>query len=80
MFTKDTRFTDEFVKVQLRSRAPRLWGWEVCRGNGLTIESSEDLFRCAEEAWKAGQLALKQRLKDQLFGCTERSAKRLALV
>lgn len=48
-----------FVKVHLRSRSPRLWGWEVCReGTGIAVRSSEDLFRCAEDAWRAGRVIL----------------------
>jgi hypothetical protein len=48
-----------FVKVELRSRSPRLWGWSLYReGNDTAVERSGALFRHAEDAWKAGQAAL----------------------
>ena len=47
------------VKVALRSRSPKLWGWAVHRdGSDLAVEKSETLFPHAEDAWKAGQRVL----------------------
>ena len=48
-----------YVKVRLRSRSPRLWGWEVCReGSDIVVRHSEGVFPCAEDAWRAGQIVL----------------------
>ena len=59
MQAEDAPLVLGFVKVRLRSRSPRLWGWEVCReGCGSTVRRSEEFFRCAEDAWRAGQSVL----------------------
>ena len=48
-----------YVKVRLRSRSPRLWGWEVCReGSDIVVQQSEDLFHWHEDAWRAGRIVL----------------------
>ena len=48
-----------YVKVELRSRSPRLWGWNVHRaGSDNVVKGSEAAYGCAEDAWKAGQAAL----------------------
>ena len=48
-----------FVKVALRSRSPKLWGWELYRDGGdHVLQRSEACYRHPEEAWKAGQTAL----------------------
>ena len=49
-----------YVKVALRSRAPRrLWGWEVYRdGDTHAVLRSDETFGYAEDAWAAGQAAL----------------------
>jgi hypothetical protein len=44
------------VKVEVRSRSPKLWGWDVCLdGSGTVVERSEALFRHAEDAWREGR-------------------------
>ncbi len=59
MQTKRKAFPAGYVKVSVRSRSPKLWGWEVYRDRDDTVvERSANLFRCAEDAWKAGQIAL----------------------
>ena len=51
-------FALSYVKVEMRSRSPRLWGWNLHRaGSDLLIRRSEVAYRCAEDAWKAGQTA-----------------------
>ena len=48
-----------FVKGGLRSRRPRLWGWDISREGGIIpFRRSEAVFGCAEDAWKAGQADL----------------------
>ena len=57
--TKREAFIAGYVKVSVRSRSPKLWGWAVYRNGGDTaVERSANLFRSAEDAWKAGQTAL----------------------
>jgi hypothetical protein len=58
------------VKVELRSRSPRLWGWNVrLDGSDTIVERSDILFSYAEDAWREGQRALasleSQRLSQQ---------------
>jgi hypothetical protein len=44
------------LKVEVRSRAPKLWGWALCNDErGLIVKQSADLFRHADDAWRAGQ-------------------------
>ena len=51
-------FALSYVKVELRSRAPRLWGWSLRRdGSDDLLQRSEGGYGCAEDAWKAGRLA-----------------------
>jgi hypothetical protein len=51
-------FAPSYVKVELRSRSPRLWGWSLHRdGSDTLIRRSEGPYGCAEAAWKAGQAA-----------------------
>jgi hypothetical protein len=54
------RYVGGSVKVVVRSRHPTRWGWELYRdGNDTTaVARSTELFAHAEDAWKAGQLAL----------------------
>jgi hypothetical protein len=48
-----------YVKVEIRSRLPKTWSWSIHReANGIVIEHSNDAFKYAEDAWKAGQVAL----------------------
>jgi len=59
METELVAFFFGHVKVRLRSRSPKLWGWAVHRdGSDLAIEQSEALFPYSEDAWKAGQNVL----------------------
>lgn len=58
------------VKVELRSRSPKLWGWKVrMDGSDAIVERSEKVFSHAEDAWREGQRALasleSQRLSHQ---------------
>ena len=47
-----------YVKVEVHSRSPRLWGWSLCRdGSDNLLRRSEGGYGCAEDAWKAGRLA-----------------------
>ncbi len=47
-----------YVKVELHSRSPRLWGWTLRRdGSDNLLQRSEGGYGCAEDAWKAGRLA-----------------------
>jgi hypothetical protein len=47
------------VKVELRSRSPKLWGWNVrMDGSDAIVERSEVLFSHAEDAWREGNRAL----------------------
>src|SRR4051794_7384751 len=56
--TRKTNFAG-YVKVEVRSRSPRLWGWGLCRGTtDIVMERSDVLYGHAEDAWKAGQAAL----------------------
>ena len=51
-------FALSYVRVELRSRAPRLWGWSLRReGGDDLLQRSEGAYGCAEDAWKAGRLA-----------------------
>ena len=46
-----------YVKVELHSRSPRLWGWSLRRdGSDNLLRRSEGGYGCAEDAWKAGRL------------------------
>ena len=45
-----------YVKVERRSRAPRLWEWSLRRdGSDDVLRRSEAAYGCAEDAWKAGR-------------------------
>ena len=47
-----------YVKVDIHSRSPRLWGWTLRRdGSDDLLRRSEGGYGCAEDAWKAGRLA-----------------------
>ena len=47
-----------YVKVEIRARSPRLWGWGLYRdGSDNLIARSESGYGCAEDAWAAGRLA-----------------------
>ena len=47
------------VKVEVRSRSPILWGWNVQRdGSGVVVQKSERLFSYSEDAWREGQQVL----------------------
>lgn len=51
-------FASSYVKVELRPGSPRLWGWNLHRASSdILIRRSEAAYRCAEDAWKAGQAA-----------------------
>src|SRR5918997_115285 len=46
-----------YVKVEIHSRSPRLWGWTLRRdGSDNLLQRSEGGYGCAEDAWKAGRL------------------------
>jgi hypothetical protein len=48
-----------YVKVEVRSRSPKLWGWNIHRtASDNVIQQSETLFGYAEDAWKEGQRLL----------------------
>lgn len=48
-----------YVKVELRSCSPRLWGWDLYRtSSDAIVQRSEGCFRSSEDAWTAGQIAL----------------------
>jgi len=48
-----------YIKVEVRSRSPKLWGWTLHRdGTGTVAGRSEILFDYAEDAWLDGQRAL----------------------
>lgn len=48
-----------YVKVEVRSRSPKLWGWNIHRSaSDNIIQQSETLFGYAEDAWKEGQRLL----------------------
>lgn len=52
-------FALSYVKVEIRSRSPRLWGWSLYRdGNDNLIQRSDAAYGCAEDAWTAGRFAL----------------------
>ena len=47
-----------YVKVEIHSRSPRLWGWTLRRdGSDNLLRRSEGGYGYAEDAWKAGRLA-----------------------
>ena len=53
-------FIAGYVKVEIRSRLPKTWGWSILREtNGIVIQHSNELFRYAEDAWQAGQAMLR---------------------
>lgn len=48
-----------YVKVEVRSRSPKLWGWNIHRSaSDNVVQRSERLFGYAEDAWKEGQRLL----------------------
>lgn len=49
-----------YVKIELKGRSPRRWIWTIYRieSETLALRASAG-FTCAEEAWQAGQLALR---------------------
>ena len=52
-------FGSGFVKVELRSRSPKLWGWTLyCEVSERVLDRSAGTYRYAEDAWTAGQVAL----------------------
>lgn len=52
-------FSSGFVKVELRSRSPKLWSWTMyCEVSDRVLNRSAGTFRYSEDAWKAGQVAL----------------------
>ena len=47
-----------YVKVEIHSRSPRLWGWALHHdGSDNLLRRSEGGYACAEDAWAAGRLA-----------------------
>jgi hypothetical protein len=59
MQLESSRFLMGYVKVDLRSRSPRLWGWGVYReGSDFVVQHSDALFAYPEDAWRAGRAAL----------------------
>ena len=56
MQSRGGNFLFAYVKVEPRSRSPRLWGWEIRRtGSDAVVQRSETLHRSAEDAWREGQ-------------------------
>ena len=48
-----------YVRVEVRSRGANRWGWALCQENtDIAFERSVSLYRCAEDALKAGRDAL----------------------
>ena len=48
-----------YVKVELRSRSPRQWGWSIYRDTADSVVVRSDCrFICAEDAWRAGRETL----------------------
>ena len=59
MSSKRDEYFPGYVKVDVRSRLPKLWGWSIHIEIGNTrVAQSNALYRCAEDAWKAGQAAV----------------------
>lgn len=60
--TMDNRRREMFlgyVKVELRTRSPRLWGWTIYRnGSDAVVRHSAKEFAHAEDAWRDGQRVL----------------------
>jgi hypothetical protein len=55
-----TPFVAGYVKVEIRSRLPKTWGWSILReANGIVLQHSNEPFKYAEDAWKAGQAVLR---------------------
>lgn len=53
-------FIAGYVKVEMRSRLPKTWGWSILReANGIVLQHSDENFRYAEDAWQAGQAMLR---------------------
>ncbi len=49
-----------YVKVEVQGRTPRRWGWAIHRSDSETLVlRAANGFACAEDAWRAGQLALR---------------------
>lgn len=47
------------LRVERQPAPPRLWRWVACAGGSArAIRCSEASFRCAQDAWEAGQRAL----------------------
>ena len=45
------------VKVQRRALPPAPWGWAIyVEGEQHAHTRSDECYRCAEDAWQAGQL------------------------
>lgn len=51
-------FPAGYVKVEVRSRSALRWGWSVFSDIGTVVAKSDNLFRYADDAWAAGQVAL----------------------
>jgi hypothetical protein len=50
-----------YVKVEVRSRSRKPWGWSLYQdSNNILPEKSAELYQCAVDAWQAGQIALNQ--------------------
>lgn len=48
-----------YVRIDVRVRSPKRWGWSIHReGTDVTVATSDLLFSHADDAWKAGQVAL----------------------
>ena len=59
MYSKTGTTFLAYVKVEPRSRSPKLWGWEIRRaGSDALYQRSETLFRSADDAWREGQRLL----------------------
>ena len=49
-----------YVKVDLRSRSPRRWGWSIHREavENAALLQSDRAFSAAEDAWREGRKVL----------------------
>ena len=48
-----------YVKVEIRTRSPRVWGWTIYRnGSDTLVAQDQGGFAHAEDAWREGQRML----------------------
>jgi hypothetical protein len=50
-----------YVKVEVRTHSPKLWGWAIRRtATDNIVAQSDMLFRYSEDAWTDGQRRLSE--------------------